>query len=136
MGIFLVLRRYDMKFKTLMIIKAVVCISLGLPILFIPELFYGIFGVTLMAGGIFAAREYGASLIGNFLLTWIGRNAHESDARRATIWALCVYDAIGFVATLVFALSGVPNFLMWFPVVLYLFFAVAFGYFLVKPPQP
>ncbi|MEE4194755.1 MAG: hypothetical protein V2J07_06130 [Anaerolineae bacterium] len=125
-----------MKFKTLMIIKAVVCLALGLPILFIPKLFYSIFGVTLAAGGIFAAREYGASLIGNFLLTWIGRDSHESIARRGIIWALCVYDAIGFVATLVFALSGEANLLIWLPVVLYLFLAIAYGYFLVKPPKP
>ena len=125
-----------MKFKTLMIIKAVVCISLGLPILLVPKLFYGIFGVALAAGGIFVAREYGASLIGNLLLTWIGRNAHESDARRGIIWALCVYDAIGFIATLVFALSGTPNALVWLPVALYLFLAIAYGYFLVKPPKP
>mgnify|MGYP001143102212 CR=1 FL=1 len=125
-----------MKFKTLMIIKAVVCISLGLPILLIPKLFYSIFGLALAAGGVFAAREYGASLMGNFLLTWIGRNAHESDARRGIIWALCVYDAIGFVVTLIFTLSGVPNMLAWMPVGLYLFLAVAYGYFLVKPPQP
>ena len=125
-----------MKFKTLMIIKAIVCISLGLPILLVPKFFYGIFGVSLAAGGIFAAREYGASLIGNFLLTWIGRNAHDSDARRGIIWALTVYDAIGFVATLVFALSGVSNLLIWMPVGLYLVLAIGFGYFLVKPPQP
>jgi len=125
-----------MKFRTLMIIKAVVCVTLGIPILFLPKFFYGIFGVTLATGGIFAAREYGASLIGNFLLTWIARDSHESSARRSIIWALCVYDAIGFVATLVFALSGVPNVLIWLPVVLYLFLAIAYGYFLVKPPQP
>ena len=125
-----------MKFRTLMIIKAVVCITLGVPILFVPIFFYGIFGVTLAAGGVFAAREYGASLIGNFLLTWIARDSHESSARRGIIWALCVYDAIGFVVTLIFALSGVPNGLIWMPVALYLFLAIAFGYFLVKPPQP
>ena len=125
-----------MKFKTLMIIKAVVCISLGLPILFVPKFFYGIFGLVLTAGGMFAAREYGASLIGNFLLTWIGKNAHESDARRGIIWALTVYDAIGFVVTLLFALSGEPNVLIWMPVVLYLALAVGFGYFILKPPSP
>ena len=125
-----------MKFKTLMIIKAIVCLTLGIPILLVPKFFYGIFGVALTAGGIFVAREYGASLIGNMLLTWIGRNAHESDARRGIIWALCVYDAIGFVATLLFALTGVANALVWMPVALYLFLAIGFGYFLVKPPQP
>lgn len=125
-----------MKFKTLMIIKAVVCISLGLPILLVPKFFYGIFGVTLGLAGMFAAREYGASLIGNFLLTWIGRKAEESSARRGIIWALCIYDAIGFVVTLIFALSGEPNLLIWLPVVLYLFLALAFGYFILKPPKP
>jgi len=125
-----------MKFKTLMIIKAVVCISLGLPIFLMPKFFYGIFGMDLTPAGIFVAQEYGASLIGIMLLTWIARNAHESDARRGIIWALCVYDAIGFVATLVFALSGVPNALIWLPVILYLFLAIAYGYFLVKPPKP
>ena len=119
-----------------MIIKAIVCLTLGIPILLVPKFFYGIFGVALTAGGIFVAREYGASLIGNMLLTWIGRNAHESDARRGIIWALCVYDAIGFVATLLFALTGVANALVWMPVALYLFLAIGFGYFLVKPPQP
>lgn len=125
-----------MKFKTLMIIKAVVCVSLGIPILIVPEFFYGIFGVILTAGGIFAAREYGASLIGNLLLTWIGRNAQESDARRGIIWALCIYDAIGFLVSLLFVLSGEANLLMWMPVGIYLFFAIAYGYFLVKPPKP
>ena len=125
-----------MKFKTLMIIKAVVCISLGFPILLVPKFFYGIFGVTLGLAGMFAAREYGASLIGNFLLTWIGRKAEESSARRGIIWALCIYDAIGFVVTLIFALSGEPNLLIWLPVVLYLFLALAFGYFILKPPKP
>jgi len=125
-----------MKFKTLMIIKAVVCLSLGIPILLAPKFIYGIFGVTLMGGSAFAAREYGASLIGNLLLTWYGRHAQVSKARHATILALCVYDAIGFVVTLLAVLSGDLNMLAWMVVALYLFLAVAFGYFLVKPPQP
>jgi hypothetical protein len=125
-----------MKFQTLMIIKAIVCLVLGLPILLVPGIFYSLFGVTLVAGGAFAAREYGASLMGNMLVTWIGRNAHASDARRGIIIALCVYDAIGFVISLIATLAGVLNPLGWFPVLLYLFLAVAFGYFWVKSPQP
>jgi hypothetical protein len=125
-----------MKFKTLMIIKAVVCLTLGLPILFVPKFFYGLFGTTLGAGGMFAAREYGASLMGNLMITWFARNAAESDARRAIILALFLYDAIGFVVTLIAQLSGLFNPLGWFAVALYLFFAVGFGYFLIYSPQP
>lgn len=125
-----------MKFKTLMIIKSVVCLVLGLPILLIPDFFYGVFGATLAAGGAFAAREYGASLMGNLMVTWFGKNAGDSEARRAVIIGLCIYDAIGFVITLLATLSGVLNPLGWSAVAIYLFFAVGFGYFWVKSPQP
>jgi hypothetical protein len=119
------------KFQTLMIIKAVVCLALGLPILLATTFAYSLFGASLNAGGVFAAREYGASLIGNLMITWFARNATASEARRAIILGLCVYDAIGFVVTLIAQLSGVLGPLGWFAAVIYLFFALGFGYFLL-----
>lgn len=125
-----------MKFKTLMIIKAVVCLTLGIPILLVPEFVYYLFGTSLNPGGVFAAREYGAALIGTLMITWFAKNALESDARWAIILGLCVYDAIGFVVTVIATVSGVLGPLGWFAVALYLFFAVGFGYFLVYSPKP
>jgi len=120
-----------MKFQTLMIIKAVVCLSLGVPILIAPVFLYSLFGATLNPGGVFAAREYGASLIGNLMLTWFARNAVDSEPRRAIALGLCVYDAIGFVITLMAQFSGVLGPLGWFAALIYLFFAVAFGFFIM-----
>lgn len=120
-----------MKFKTMMIIKAIVCLSLGLPILIVPVFLYSLFGASINAGGVFAAREYGASLIGNLLLTWYGRNLIESAPRYAIALALCAYDAIGFVVTLFAIISGVLGPLGWFAAAIYLFFAIGFGYFLL-----
>lgn len=122
-----------MKFKTLMIIKAVVCLVLGVPILLIPNFTYSIFGTTLGVGGAIAAQQYGASLIGALMITWFARNAPPSDARRAIALGYCVYDAIGIVLAFIAALTGVMNLLGWFVVALYLFFTVGFGYFTVKP---
>ncbi|MGB2895943.1 MAG: hypothetical protein WBB65_07260 [Anaerolineales bacterium] len=124
-----------MKFKTLMIIKAIVCLSLGVPILLAPVFLYSLFGASLNPGGVFAAREYGASLIGNLMLTWFARNAIESEPRRAIALALCVYDAIGFVVTLIALISGVLGPLGWFAAAIYLFFAIGFGYFLLPKEQ-
>jgi hypothetical protein len=125
-----------MKFKTLMSIKALVCLALGVPILIVPIFLYQLFGASLGSGGVFAAREYGASLIGNLVLTWFARNAVESDARRAIISALFVYDAIGFVITLIALFSGALGILGWFAAAIYLFFTVTFGYFLIYSPAP
>lgn len=121
-----------MKLKTLLVIKAIVCLCIGIPILLVPNFTYSIFGSTLAAGGVFAAREYGASMMGNLMLTWFARNSQESDARWAIILALFVYDAVGFVVTLIAIISGALNPLAWLIVALYLFFALGFGYFLLK----
>ena len=120
-----------MKFQTLMIIKAIVCLCLGVPILIVPVFTYSLFGASLNPAGVFAAREYGASMIGNLMLTWFARKAIESEARRAIILGLCVYDAIGFVITLIAQFSGVLGPLGWFAAVMYLFFAIGFGYLLL-----
>ena len=125
-----------MKLKTLLIIKAIVCLCLGVPILLVPNFIYSIFGATLAAGGVFAAREYGASMIGNLMLTWFARNSQESDARWAIILALFVYDAIGVIVTLVAILAGALNPLAWLVVALYLFLALGFGYFLFSKRKP
>jgi hypothetical protein len=125
-----------MKLKTLLVIKAIVCLCLGIPILLVPNFIYSIFGATLATGGVFAAREYGASMIGNLMLTWFARNSQESDARWAIILALFVYDAIGFIVTLLAILSGALNSLGWLIVALYLFLALGFGYFMLAKRNP
>jgi hypothetical protein len=70
------------------------------------------------------------------LLTWLARNADDSAARRAIIWDLFVYDAIGLAATLAIQLKGGLNALGWGVVFVYLFFTVGFGCFLVPEGRP
>jgi len=123
-----------MNFKNLMVIKTLVCLAFGILLLAIPDRLLSIFGATLSDGGMFTAREYGASLFGNLFLCWFAKNAVESDARRAIILALFVYDLIAFVMTAITVISGVLNPLGWSIVFIYLFFTLGFGYFLVKPP--
>jgi len=123
-----------MSFKNLMIIKALVCLAFGILLLAVPDKLLSIFGATLGDGGMFTAREYGASLFGNLFLCWFAKSAGESDARRAIILALFVYDLIAFVMTAITVISGILNSLGWSIVLIYLFFTLGFGYFLVKPP--
>lgn len=123
-----------MSLKNLMIIKAVVCLGFGILLLAIPDTLLSIFGTTLGAGGMFTAREYGSSLFGNLFLCWFARNSEESDARKAIILGLFVYDLIAFVVTTITVIAGVLNPLGWSIVLVYLFFTLGFGYFLIKPP--
>jgi hypothetical protein len=119
-----------MKFSTLMVIKGLVCLGFGPVLLLFPSELLNLLGTEFGPGAALTAREYGAALTGTIFLTWLARNAEDSVARRAIIWHLFVYDAIALVATLTIQLSGGLNALGWGIVTVYLFFTVAFGYFL------
>lgn len=120
-----------MKFKSLMIAKAAVCLGFGPLLVFFPGQLLQFLGTSFGPGAALTAREYGAALFGNMFLTWLAKNAEDSAARRAIIWHLFVYDAIALVATLVIQLSGGLNVLGWGIVAVYLFFTIGFGYFLL-----
>jgi hypothetical protein len=118
-----------------MVLKALVCLVFGILLIAIPDILLSIFGAALGAAGMFTAREYGAALFGNLFLCWYARNAGESDARRAIILALFVYDLIGFIVTIITVALGILNLLGLFIAFVYLFFTIGFGYFMVKPPE-
>ena len=120
-----------MKFKTLMIVKAIVCLGFSPLLLFVPGQLLNLLGTSFGPGAALTAREYGAALFGNLFLTWIARKAEDCIARRAIIWHLFIYDAIALIATLIIQLSGGLNVLGWGIVAVYLFFTIGFGYFLL-----
>lgn len=117
-----------MKFKSLMIVKAIVCLGFGPLLLFLPSQLLNLLGSSYGPGAALTAREYGAALFGNLMLTWFARNVEKSIARKAIILHLFVYDAIALIATLIIQLSWGLNVLGWGIVFVYLFFSVGFGY--------
>ncbi len=121
-----------MTFRTLLIIKAAVCLAFGLFLLLAPAALYGLMGTTLNDAGMFAGREYGAALIGTLFLAWFARNVKAPDARVAILLDLFAYDLIGTLITLWVTLSGVLNWLGWGIFVVYLFFTVGSGYLLLE----
>jgi hypothetical protein len=120
-----------MRFRTLLVIKATVCLVFGFLLLFLPGRLFGLLGAQLEPAGAFAAREYGAALFGIVVLTWLGRNSADRIARRAILIQLLLYDAIGCVVTTLAVLSGTLNTLGWGIVVVYAFFTLGPAYVLV-----
>jgi hypothetical protein len=101
------------------------------PMLVAPVFLFSLFGITLDPKGVYPAWEYASSMMGNMLINWFARNAVESEARRAIVIGLCVYDAVGFVMTLIALLTGMAGPTLWLAAAIYLFFALGYGYFLL-----
>jgi len=121
-----------MSFRTLLIIKAIVCLVFGLFLLIAPVVLLKILGAELNDGGAFTAREYGAAMIGTLLLTWFAKDVKANDARGAILLDLLLYDLIGVVITVVAVISIVLNALGWAIVIVYLFFTLGSAYLLIK----
>lgn len=124
-----------MSLKNLFVIKALVCLVFGILLIAVPAGLISIFGASLSNGGIYTAREYAASLFGNLFLCWFAKNAGDSEARRAIILALFVYNLIGFIVTTLTVIAGVLNLAGILIILIYLFFTLGFGYYLVKTPD-
>ena len=124
-----------MKIKNLMMIKAIVSIGFGIPMLLIPAKLLSLYGVTLDSNGIVMARLYGGALLGNFLLTWFSRNDTGSLTLKAAILYLFIYDGINFIVTLFAVITGVMSTFGFSAVAIYLFFTIGYGYYyLLKRP--
>jgi hypothetical protein len=118
-----------MKLKTLMIINTIVAIVFGVTFVIVPAHIYSLYDITANEQLIYMGRLFGATLIGFALLTWLAKNATDSDARRAIVYALFTADCIGFVVALIGQIGNVVNALGWLTVAIYLLLALGFGYF-------
>lgn len=123
-----------MKFNLFMIIAAVLGALFGLGFLLFPEQVMETYDVTLGEGGAWVARYLGATFIGIAALTFLARNATQSEALGALLAGDFVLSALGLIVAVLDAINGTGNSLTWSTVVIYIFLTAGFGYFrFVKP---
>jgi len=102
-----------MKLKTLMTINAIVAIVFGVTFVIVPAQTYSLYDMTADEQMLLMGRLFGAALIGFAILTWMAKNATDSDARRAIVLALFISEGIGFVVALIGQLNNVVNAFGW-----------------------
>ena len=123
-----------MKLNTFMAIVAVVAGLFGLGFVVIPEQVLSFYGAAPDAGANYMAQLLGASLLGFAVILWLCKDAKDSPVRQAILLGLIVADGVGFVVALIVQLGGGINALGWSTVLIYLLFALGFGYFRFTKP--
>ena len=125
-----------MKLGNLFAVNSVVAGLFGLSFVFAPAQLLARYGLVIDAAFSLVAQLFGAALIGYAILTWSVRNAGDSEARRAIVFALFISDGLAFVIALIGQLKGMVNSLGWSTVAIYLLLALGFAYFhFAKPPE-
>ena len=118
-----------MKLNVFMTIVAVVAGLFGLGFVFSPEQLMSFYGAAPDASTNYMAQLLGAALLGIAVILWLCKDAEDSPVRQAILLGLFVAEGVGFVVALMTQLGGGINALGWSTVIIYLLFALGFGYF-------
>ena len=118
-----------MKLNMFMVIVAIVAGLFGLGFVFIPDQVLSYYGAAPDASAHYMAQLFGAALLGFAVILWLCKDAEDSPARQAILLGLFVAEGVGFVVALIVQLGGGINALGWSTVLIYLLFALGFGYF-------
>ena len=78
------------------------------------------------------ARVFGAELAGLGLASWFTRHTADPGVLRGLCWSYFASNTLGFLATFGAVRMGAMNANCWVLVVIYLVYAVAFGYLVAR----
>ena len=117
-----------MKFKTLLIINAVIAFLTGIACVLAPASLLSTYGVTLAPMGLVIYQFWGTTLMGLGLLTWFARNTKEAGVQKAFALSLFITYALSCIMAIRGQFAG-ANAFGWSTVALYFLLALGFGYF-------
>ena len=121
-----------MKLKILFIINAIFFLLNGLCTLLIPATVLSLYGVTPGAEQNLMGQYAGLGSVAIGLVAWFSGNTKKSEAKRTIVPAFFIYFVMGVIVSAAGTLSGVMGTIGWSLVLIYLLFAIAYGYFLIR----
>src|SRR5262245_35258248 len=124
-----------MKLKTLLIIATVIFIPFGVGLLIAAGPLMSFYGLMLDQDANVVAQIFGAALIGYCAMNWTARNASSSESQRAIVLNNFLFHVIALFPAFFATVSGVLNGLGWSSVIIHVFLAGGFGYFLFTKPS-
>ncbi len=124
-----------MKLSLIMTINAIVAVIFGIAFVLVPTATGSLYGLEPDETLKYIVQLFGAALLSIGVLTWLVKNAAESETLRAIVLALFVGNAVGFIVALMGQLAGVVNALGWVSVAIYLVLALGYGYFQFLKPS-
>ena len=125
-----------MSLTTFLLIKAIISLIFGVPLVVLPGILMGLYGITLDPAGILMARYFGAALIGIGLLCLWTRKVADRGAQFGVTTALFVADTLGFVIALLAQFGPVATPLHWVNVIIWLLLALGLAYFRFMALKP
>ena len=118
-----------MTLRNLFVLNAVVALAFAAGFLVIPGTLWTLYGLTPDAEVNLVGQYFAVELVAVGLVSWLVRNVVDVAVLRGITLGLLISDTIGLVLSLYAIFSGLFGAFGWSAVVVYLFFALGYGYF-------
>jgi len=118
-----------MKLRNLYLLNTVVSLGFALGFFLMSPFLLGLFGMDNTADARTLAQLIAVELVVGGITTLLARDVTDSKATSAINTGNCLAGALGTVITLRATLTGVMGWFGYVVTAVYLFIAVAFGYF-------
>jgi hypothetical protein len=118
-----------MTLRNLFLVSAVVALFFALALLLGTPTLLTLFKLKTGPSENLVAQLLGAALIVPALISWFARDVSDSGSRTAIVVPLFLFNAIGFVISLLGMLAKAMGTNGWIIVILFLAFTLGFGYF-------
>lgn len=125
-----------MKLKIWMIITAILGWVFGIGYFLLPTQMMASVGIGADKALAHQTQIFGAALIAISFMSWFARNEAESKSRRAILFGLFLYFALGSISIFLFALTGIPNIASWVILAFHLLLALVYAYHLFAKQSP
>lgn len=110
-----------------LIFAAIVSVLYGLGLLFMPSTLADMHGIAGGPGTNLMARYFGAALVGLGLISWLVREADDSDVLTSYLRGSFVIAGVGLIVSLHAVFSGLMNGVGWVPVLVGVLLTLGFG---------
>jgi hypothetical protein len=118
-----------MNLRNFLLLNALVALLFALGLLLGAPTVLGLFKLKTGPSENLVAQLLGAALLVPALLSLLARDVSEPGSRAAVVLPLLLFDAIGFVISLLGVLAKTAGQTGWLVVILFLLFTLGFGYF-------
>jgi hypothetical protein len=119
-----------MNLKLFLGIGAVISVLYGAGFILIPNFLLTLYGIESSPAAILGFRYFGLTLLTLGIAAWVMKESSDWTAIRGLLLGLVVGDALGVIVSAWATLAGVTNAMGWSAFLIYLVFALAYGYFL------
>lgn len=123
-----------MKLRTLYILNTVVSLGFALGFFLLSSFLLGLFGMDVTADTRTLGQLIAVELIVGGVTTFLARDVTDATATGAINTGNFIAGIVGTIVALLATLSGVIGWFGWVVTAVYLFIAIAFGYFQFLQP--